>query len=361
MIYKDKYIIKLEGNNSTTLTSRSIYEKLLPQINDYYRHYNNEDKTPIVFLLDEIERVHSSALPLLIILGEKIRNLNGEPIFLSLPNKKNILSFLYHSYFLTYSDNRNIFNYNNEIIGDLNAYRQNHRLHRIPADKSYSKMRTQLEKEEYRVKLTENIASYFYQNEINIITNDFDIFTATEVDSIIICLSELTSNSAIHGESVSYTFVQTGKFNTLISTGDIGVGFSSLSKKDGGANISNKFKKESKYRYMYKVLDALEYSKNRYLEKHIHSLRDNLFSVLLLLMRKNCKMRIHYLNTQLVFSGKCHKCIGKLGNEEIKKWNFIDCAHCFQEPRERSIFIDSSGLAGVHIELEIPRKDGACD
>jgi plasmid maintenance system killer protein len=184
-----------------------------------------------------------------------------------------------------------------------------------------------------------------------------------QISIIINILTEIITNSVLYSGSLCAAMLQSFRDRIIISISDFGVGFEySFEKKrekfgEENREVFNDFKEidQSKYKNYLYIFETLNYSKKRGQADK----RDNLFTLLIgilgeVVMGKNPNirngtMRIHYNDTQVVFtSDRCQKC----GDIDPKK-----CARCLwehrSEDRQRSpVRFFKSKFQGVHIEIE---------
>lgn len=173
-----------------------------------------------------------------------------------------------------------------------------------------------------------------------------------QVNTILKILTELVCNSVLYSDSLSAVMLHSRDQKTKISVSDFGVGFEysfDLKKKKFGYtyNIINKFSAEDqiKYKNYLFIFEALHYSKIK------SDYRENLFTLLKnIVMSRHGIMRIHYVDTQVIFtSDRCKNC--------NKRLNPPDCVSCLLEYKSEDkivspIRFDCGKLNGVHIEVE---------
>jgi len=166
-------------------------------------------------------------------------------------------------------------------------------------------------------------------------------------------LTELICNSVLYSDSVNAVMLHSRNRTTKISVSDFGVGFEysfDLKKKKFGYTytIFDKFSKEEQEKhknYLY-IFEALDYSKS----KSIY--RENLYTLLKdVVINSDGIMRIHYVDTQVVFTSKrCKIC--------DKNLNPSECVKCLLQKisNDKSVSpirFDFGKLKGVHIEVEL--------
>ena len=158
-------------------------------------------------------------------------------------------------------------------------------------------------------------------------------------------LTEIICNSVLYSDSLCAAMLQSKDGKTTISVSDIGIGFAGSFKHKPNFDyyVTDKFEnpyKEKLKNYLL-IFDALHYSKNKE--------RENLFSLLKLVIETGGKMRFHYDNVQVVFtSNRCRNC-------DIIP---LRCAKCLLDnlSDDKNIspvrFFDST-FQGIHIEVDL--------
>jgi len=216
-------------------------------------------------------------------------------------------------------------------------YYKNYSDEEIPPDKLEKVLDTIRTKKFNELK--PKVKKYFYK------TIHYKHREKDDVDSIISILTEIISNSILYSDSHCFAMLQSKDDKTKISISDIGIGLkgSLKYKPNFDFHISKTYKgdhKEKLKNYLL-IFDALQYS----MSKH----RENLFSLLKLIIKKGGKMRIHYDDVQVVFTTnrcgncdiipeKCYKCLlNNLSNDKlISPIRFFDWT-----------------FKGMHIEVEL--------
>jgi hypothetical protein len=168
-------------------------------------------------------------------------------------------------------------------------------------------------------------------------------------------LTEIICNSVLYSGSFCAAMLQSKENKTTISVSDIGVGFEySFEKKRGKfgkkyREIFNHFSEQEqiKYKNYLYILEVLQFSKKKKEEDN----RNNLYTLLQdIVMNNEGKMRIHYIDTQVIFnSNRCNNC-GKIDP--------MKCSRCLLQAQQKDIqkspvrFFKSK-FQGIHIEVEL--------
>lgn len=166
-------------------------------------------------------------------------------------------------------------------------------------------------------------------------------------------LTEIICNSVLYSDSLSAVMLHSKDGITKISVSDFGVGFEysfDLKKKKFGYafTIFDKFSNEEQkeYRNYLYIFEALDYSKSK------SNYRENLYTLLKdVVISNDGVMRIHYIDTQVVFSSKrCKTC--------NKNLNPTECAKCLLQNQTVETDVSPTRFAfgklnGVHIEVEL--------
>jgi hypothetical protein len=166
-----------------------------------------------------------------------------------------------------------------------------------------------------------------------------------EIKTILAILTEIICNSILYSDSLCAAMLQSVDGKTTMSISDQGIGFAGSLKYKPNFEyyVSKTFRNpyKDKLKNYLLIFDALHYSKSKD--------RENLYSLLKLIIDQGGKMRIHYDNVQTVFtSNRCKKC------------NLIPikCASCLLEnlSNDKMIspvrFFDTT-FRGIHIEIEL--------
>ncbi|MFV0501775.1 MAG: hypothetical protein ACK5MH_09325 [Bacteroidales bacterium] len=184
----------------------------------------------------------------------------------------------------------------------------------------------------------ENIISKIYDNK--------------QIQTILNVLTEIICNSVLYSGSSCAAMLQSRNNKTIISISDFGVGFEySFNKKkekfgDEYEYVFKEFTEEEqiKYKNYIYIFETLEYSKKK------SDYRENLYTLLRdIAIKMNGKMRIHYNDTQVIFtSNRCNHC------SDI---NPIECSKCLLQSYSEDKYISpvrfyNSKYQGVHIEVE---------
>ena len=219
-----------------------------------------------------------------------------------------------------------------------------------------------------------------FENILSKINDPIQTKTILKVLTEIICNSVLYSGSfcaaMLQARTIAYVCSQCGnktlewdeicpicneqetivpQKSITISISDIGVGFEySFEKKKEKfgkeyRDVFNQFseQEQAKYNNYLYIFEALQFSKKKRDEDN----RNNLYTLLQdIVMNNDGKMRIHYIDTQVVFNSKrCNQC---------KKIEPIKCSHCLlkaqkQNIQESPVRFFKSKFQGIHIEVEL--------
>ncbi|MPL70090.1 hypothetical protein SDC9_15841 [bioreactor metagenome] len=241
--------------------------------------------------------------------------------------------------------------YNNQNQQNLNNLE--HKV-RIYDDDSYSyykefKTSTSEELDAIRTDKFNDLKPFIEKHFRNIISKIND---ERQIKTILKVITEIVCNSVLYSGSSCAAMLQSRNNKTIISISDFGVGFEySLNKKKEKFgyeynDILKKFPKEDqvKYKNYLYIFETLEYSK----KKSVY--RENLYTLLHdVALKMNGKMRIHYNDTQVIFtSNRCNHCT------DI---NPIECSKCLLQSYSEDKYISpvrffNSKYQGVHIEVE---------
>lgn len=170
--------------------------------------------------------------------------------------------------------------------------------------------------------------------------------TQYQITEILQILTEVICNSILYSGSLCAAMLQTRENKTTISISDFGVGFeySFKQKPNFKYSVTDAYlgeNKEDLSKYLL-IFDALEYSKNKK--------RENLYTLLEIVINGGGKMRIHYDNVQVIFtSNRCRKC------QTIEP---VKCSTCLLNSMSHDKLISpvrffDSKFQGVHIEVEL--------
>jgi len=166
-----------------------------------------------------------------------------------------------------------------------------------------------------------------------------------EVKTILKILTELVLNSTLYSYSNCSVMIQSKDNKTKISISDTGIGLlGSLKYKPNfdyyiTKSYSGEYK-EKLERYLL-VFDALHYSMNKN--------RENLFTLLQLIINNGGKMRIHYDNVQVIFTtNRCYNC-------EIIPEKCYKCllSSLSNDKNISPVRLFDNTLKGIHIEVEL--------
>jgi hypothetical protein len=321
MVQAKTYRSNTEYENFTPF---KFYTDFLPQLKKYYSE--NTDKTPPVFSFSEFSYIDSSCLPLLISLGNSLKQYHKKPIPLSLnnvpgTNSNRLINYLDQSDFfsltgdsanLLFPQGRNIFDFDTRMLGWNVSHLTIRKEHKV---KGYSlrdlKLNgfKELPEDVQRDKLIEHF-SFVVDTDFDDVFYDNQITSENRYQYIDI-LSELITNSLIHSDSDCFISFHTDKFKTAISISDTGIGFfNSLQKKKTQSTLyqslelTNALHKVSVLKLqgnvennLYSIFEALYFS----CLKDRRGLFDLLCSIV---VDGHGIFRIHNYSVQLIISSK---------------------------------------------------------
>ena len=385
---KDKRIYFI-GN----ITSFVFYNQLFKALREHYKQ-NGVAVSP-TFSFIHVKRFDSLVIPNLISLGFILKSIHSKPTPLEIPNlldtaSRKAIKFLDNGWFFKAVGKKNIFSEELDIDGskllstvkqetgyeiydfepkmlgfyDVNvSYNPDHRVC-IYKDESYSYyskfIQEGVSEEELGIIRSEKyrdlkpIIAKRYWNVLKVL-NDNNKGVVLDV------LTEIITNSVLYSGSRCSAMLQTKDNETKISISDYGVGFEysfeKRQEKFGGdyKNVFNEFNtdEQEKYKNFMYIFETLYYSKAKSVA------RDNLFTLLEIVLRKNDTfgidegtIRIHYNDTQVIMTSKrCSKC---------SKFNPKNCAKCLlknynpaKEASKSNLRFYDSTFRGVHIEVEL--------
>ncbi|NOW07771.1 hypothetical protein [Clostridium beijerinckii] len=333
-------------------TNFSIYDDLLVQLNKYYKAYTNKEEV-ISLSLENVKWLDSMILPNIMVIGTILRVFHKQSIPLHLPYDLRLLKFLKCSDFFQISDSSflKLFDYNEEVVDQSNyfidkEYRDKHKIHYYMPDLSYYDIESEEEQQNRRGEMYHSIRYGTVPNDYRDILQDKNVLDSEQIDDVLDIFAEIICNSILYSKSITYSFLQTGKYNSTISISDAGIGFKkSLSKKSSHESyIINKYQDKfnlNMYEDFLYIIEVLNYSMNQK--------RRNLWSLKNIIVNNGGTLRIHYNSTQVVFnSSRCSGC----------KKSAEDCIECFakrfyKDKKVSALRIFPIKLRGVHIEVEI--------
>jgi hypothetical protein len=241
--------------------------------------------------------------------------------------------------------------YNNS--NNLINYNPNHKIH-VFENCSYEYYKNYLDKsltpENLELKLDTIRTKKFNELKPKIEKYFYNVLHAYErsqnnINTILSIITEIVCNSMLYSYSACSAMLQSKDNKTTISISDIGIGFEgSFIKKPNFDNfVTRNFKShyKKKLKNYLLIFDALHYSKSKE--------RDNLYTLLVHILEKGGKMRIHYDNVQVIFtSNRCSGC------DVIP----MKCAKCLLDNLTSDYLISpvrfyESNYQGVHIEVEL--------
>lgn len=316
--------INITKSKYRTFTTFKFYTEFLPDLKRFYS--SSKISEPPAFSLRESSYIDPSTLPLIISLGNSLKQYHHKEIPLRLSNipgtlSNKVINFLDKSDFFnlvgdntnpSYAIGRRIFNYEKGYVGwnisNLEV-RDEHKIRGYSLKDLRMVNLRRLTEDLQRDKLIEHYI-YAVDDDFNEVY-EYNGFTDDERHYFNECLSELISNSLIHSDSDCFVSFHSNRFKTAISISDTGIGFykSLYSKKHGEHNyrfleLSNSFKKitalkltEDVKNNFFSIFEALYYSclKNR------RGLFDLICSIVL---KGHGIFRIHNFSSQLIISSK---------------------------------------------------------
>lgn len=340
----------------TNATSFSFYNSLLPNLSAYYREYPGRESLPTISF-ENVEWLDPLIIPNIIGAGIVLKKYHRRPIPLKLVWNPRLLYFLNEIGFFQVIDNPilQIYDYNKDYVGGFPSdkkYRDKHKLHYYFPDMNYYKIPTN-QQATYRNNMFEQLRYNHIPNDYREVIGDQGALTSTEINRALNVLTEIICNSVLYSESECFSFIQTNAYGTSLSISDCGIGFKgSFDKKKIDLPLYRELKEKVSSRInrdasdFLIILDVLDYSKRQE--------RENLWDLKNLVIKNHGKLRIHYNSTQLVFThNRCSGC-----SKEIK-----ECMECHLstkdwDPQYASLRFFSSKYSGVHIEVELNRREG---
>lgn len=401
--------INITKSEYRTFTTFKFYSQFLTDVRNFYSHNRNTEPPTFSFL--ESCYIDTSCLPLIISLGNSLKQFHNKPIPLLLNNipgtlSNKVLNFLELSdFFYLVGDNSNthypigrkIFDFDNRMLGWNTSNLTVRKEHKV---KGYSL--TDIKIPNFNKLPENNQRDKLIEHFSLVVDSDFDdIFFDNEITTekryqFIDYLSELITNSLLHSDSDCFLSFHTNKFKTAISISDSGIGlYNSLKSKSvpsGNYNptqLTNTLKSILKLKLDDRVQDnflsifeALFYS----CLKDRRGLFDLMTSIVL---QGHGIFRIHNYSVQLIISSKLDSELNKLTkireaifknlvnlknaegnskiiNESLKEFSekakhvFIDLftkiiSNYSNDIRYSPIRFYTVEFKGVHIEAEIPR------
>lgn len=344
---ESKSIIQLEEN----VTSFNLYNITLNKIKDYYKNYYKFEKKPITLSFEKVNYIDPIAITVIVLIGIHLRNFHKKPIGLKLIYKLDIIQYLYNIRFFIIADKFHVFDYDKNFLGGFNekTYRD---IHKIQEFKSYSKYYSlnDYDRRIFKDRLYDTLFKYDIPEYCSKILIDKHIFSEDQIPIIIKTISELVCNSSLYSNSIPICYVHTNRYRSIISIGDVGIGFSESLKYNKTINykLTSIFKKNKLYEPIINnlndyitIFEVLNFSMNQP--------RSNLWTLKNMIVNNNSIIRIHYNATQVVFSGsRCANC-----NKSA-----YDCSLCllnsYNYNKQKSpVRFFNTGLNGVHIEVEL--------
>ena len=349
---ESKSIIQLEEK----VTSYNLYSITLSKIKDYYKNHYKFEKKPITLSLEKVNYIDPTAITAIILLGIHLKIFHKEPIKLKLIYKLDIIQYLYHIRFFIIADEFNIFDYDKSFLGGFykKEYRKEHKIQDF--DRYYEEYYSlnDYDRRIFKDGLYDRLVGHDIPECFFKILMDTHIFTKEQIEVIIKIIAELVCNSSLYSKSIPICYVHTNRYKTIISIGDVGIGFAESLKHNKAINykLASIFKKNKIYEPIINnlndyitIFEVLNFSMNQP--------RSNLWTLKNMIVNKNSIIRIHYNATQVMFSGsRCFKC-----NKSA-----YDCSLCLLKSYNYNKQISpvrffNTGLNGVHIEVELRCND----
>lgn len=376
------------------ITSFVFYNQLFKALREHYKR-NGVAVAPI-FSFNKVKRFDSLVVPNLISLGFILKRIHSKPTSLEIPNilleiaSRKAIKFLDNGWFFKTIGQKTIFSEELDIDGSKElstvkqetgyelydfepkmlgfydvsvSYNPDHRVcvYKDESYEYYSKFVQEsiseeelgiIRSEKYRV-LKPIIAKRYWS--VLKALNDNNKSVVLDV------LTEIITNSVLYSGSCCSAMLQTKDNETKISISDYGVGFEySFEKRqekfgEEYKNVFNEFSTEEqeKYKNFMYIFETLYYSKAK------SDARDNLFTLLEIVLRKNDNygidegtIRIHYNDTQVIMTSKrCSTC---------NRFDPKNCAKCLlsnynptKEASKSNLRFYDSIFWGVHIEVEL--------
>lgn len=330
------------------ITSLSIYELFLPELTKNF--IKAEENEEIIISFTKVESISSSAMPLILVIINSIYKQKN--ISLDLVYNPKLLYFLHHINFFYYVKKLGLANFNNEYIGGFGdyisqEYRKQHKMHAYHPIQQYYQLETMEERDCLRKQVYEDLVIYGVPKDYEEVLKDKNVLDETQVNLCIEIIAEIIANARLYSKSMCYSFLQTDKYNTTISVADSGIGFkNSLKLKKYPFKLKDIITddkiNDKKYEDFFMIMEVLKYSQDNQ--------RRNLWELKKVINSRGGTLRIHSRFTQVTFTGnRCSKC----ANEDA-----IECTKCILKEsqdslRYSSLRIFSSGLKGVHIEIQL--------
>ncbi len=328
-----------------------IYSDLLVQFNKYYQNHKKEDLIKISF--ENVKWLDSLSIPNILIIGTILKVFHKESIPIALPYDLRLVNFLKCSNFFNVSNLPflNLFEYDEELVNEASffinkEYRDKHKIHYYKPDLNYYNLLTEEEQQVARSEMYQAIRYGVVPNDYREVIQDKQLLNVEEIDILLDIFSEIICNSILYSKSISYSFLQTGKYNSSIAISDAGIGFKkSLAQKSNfDYYIYKKYSKQldtNIYEDFLYMIEVLYYSMNQN--------RRNLWSLKNIIVNCGGTLRIHYNSTQIIFNSS--RCAGCRKSAE-------DCIRCFldrfyENQKVSALRIFPGKLRGVHIEVEI--------
>jgi hypothetical protein len=328
-----------------------LYNELLSQLNKYYQAHKREDLVKISF--DNVKWLDPLSIPNIMIIGTILKSFHKQPIPITFPYDLRLVNFLRSSKFFVISDLPflQLFDYSEDLVNQAGffinkEYRDKHKIHYYKPELKYYEILTEEEQQTCRSQMYETIRYGIVPSDYRDILQDQKVLNNYEVDTLLDIFSEIICNSILYSKSISYSFLQTGKYNSSIAISDAGIGFkkSLENKKNFKYPIFAKYREELDVKIFEDfliIIEVLYYSMKQN--------RRNLWSLKEIIVNCGGTLRIHYNSTQVVFSSsRCAGC-DKTAEECIQC--FLDRFYTDQKVSALRIF--PVKLRGVHIEIEI--------
>ena len=316
--------INITKSEYRTFTTFKFYSRFLPDVRNFYAH-NPVDEPPTFSFLESCY-IDSSCLPLIISLGNSLKQFHNKPIPLLLNNipgtlSNKVLNYLDKSdFFYLVGDNSNpyfpigrkIFDFDNRMLGWNTSNVTVRKEHKV---KGYSLTDLKIPNfknlpEDYqRDKLIEHF-SFVVDSDFDDIFRDNQITTENRYQ-FIDYLSELIANSLVHSDSDCFLSFHTNKFKTAISISDTGIGlYDSLHRKKTQRGVYNlaELSNTLKNQITIKLEDRVKNNFLSIFEALFYSClkdRRGLFDLMCsIVLQGHGIFRIHNYSVQLIISSK---------------------------------------------------------
>lgn len=379
------------------ITSFVFFNQLISALKEHYKK-NGVTVAP-VFSFVHVERFDPLVVPNLISLGHIIKSIHKKPTRLEIV-RTNATKFLDEGWFFRAVGHPNIFSeeisdeegiqhtinqktgydiydFEPKLLGFYNdsntseSYNARHRVYVFREDSYsyYSKFNqnnvTEKELSGIRTDKLIELEPLIIKRYSRILHEDKGGPKLNKKDANVVSdiLTELITNAVLYSGSHCSAMLQRIGNITKISISDGGVGFGySLEKKKEKfgkeyRSVFNDFSaiEQVKYKNFLYIFQTLSYSK----EKEESTSRDNLFTLLKMILKKQGKseiqegtIRIHYNDTQIIMtSNRCSEC---------NKFDPKECAKCLLRNYNPTTEVSKSNLRffdglfkGVHIEVEL--------